>query len=575
MKGTRFLPRINKHVSKTLNSIYISKQPSKWIFVLLVIVHLLASSLTTIVATSHNSIVFLGNTIPIQVFAGAFSSLANLCIIFLVVFFRKYGFITAIAVLALQFPRLIVSIFLHHNMATIQGFFTNALAIVACIVIYLNKTEIEKYQSKFRHEAVTDTLTGLPNRFACTEVINNFIKNGFEFTLVSIDLNNFKSINDTMGHEIGDKVLIEIASRWKALMDSRQTKTIDFIARLGGDEFALVIMGYFDSNGIHNTINAYNAELKKTITIDNCDYFMGACFGCAEFPGDASSSTALFSCADAALHEIKRLNSSNCIMHYSSELLKTEQLLEIERKLRTALDNDDVLFYLQPQYDASHKLRGFEALARIKDTDGSFLRPDEFIPIAEKAGLIDRVDIQVFRKAAFFMRNVLKNSDKDVIMSVNISVRHLMKNNFMDEIKGIISSSGVPANHFEIEITESIMIDSAEKALKRIDEIKQMGFKIAIDDFGTGYSSLSYLNKFPADSLKIDKSFIDEMNSSDSSKQYVATIISIGHTLNLKVISEGVEEQDQLETLRSIGGDYIQGFIWGKPMPPEEAANLV
>lgn len=574
MKKGRFLPSKNKHISKTINSIYITKQPPKWTFVLLVVVHLFTSFLTTKAAISHDSIVFLGNTISVQVFAGVFSSLANVCIIFLVVFFRKYGFITAITVLALQFPRLIVSIFLHHNLATIQGFFTNALAIVACVVIYLNKTEIEKYQSKFRHEAVTDTLTGLPNRFACTEVINNFIKNGFEFSLVSIDLNNFKSVNDTMGHEIGDKMLIEIASRWKALMDSRQTKTIDFIARLGGDEFALVIMGYFDSSGIHNTINAYKAALEKTITIDDCDYFMTACFGCAEFPADAVNSTALFSCADAALHEIKRLNSSNCIMHYSDELLKTEQLLETERKLRTALDNDDVQFYLQPQYDASHKLRGFEALARIKDTDGSFLRPDDFIPVAEKAGLIDRVDIQVFRKAAFFMSDVLKKSG-NIIMSVNISVRHLMKNNFIDEIKGIISSSGVPASNFEIEITESIMIDSAEKALQRIDEIKKMGFKIAIDDFGTGYSSLSYLNKFPADSLKIDKSFIDEMNSSDSSKQYVATIISIGHTLNLKVISEGVEMQEQLETLRTIGGDYIQGFIWGKPMPPEEAAKLV
>ena len=463
MKKDRFLPSKNKHISKTINSIYITKQPPKWTFVLLVVVHLFTSFLTTQAAISHDSIVFLGNTIPVQAFAGVFSSLANVCIIFLVVFFRKYGFVTAITVLALQFPRLIVSIFLHHNLTTIQGFFTNALTIVACVVIYFNKTEIEKYQSKFRHEAVTDTLTGLPNRFACTEVINNFIKNGFEFSLVSIDLNNFKSVNDTMGHEIGDKMLIEIASRWKALMDSRQTKTIDFIARLGGDEFALVIMGYFDSNGIHNTINAYKAALEKTITIDDCDYFMTACFGCAEFPADAANSTALFSCADAALHEIKRLNSSNCIMHHSDELLKTEQLLETERKLRTALDNDDVQFYLQPQYDASHKLRGFEALARIKDTDGSFLRPDDFIPVAEKAGLIDRVDIQVFRKAAFFMSDVLKKSG-NIIMSVNISVRHLMKNNFMEEIKGIISSSGVPASNFEIEITESIMIDSAEKA---------------------------------------------------------------------------------------------------------------
>ena len=150
-----------------------------------------------------------------------------------------------------------------------------------------------------------------------------------------------------------------------------------------------------------------------------------------------------------------------------------------------------------------------------------------------------------------------------------------MKNNFMDEIREILEKSDLPPKNLEIEITESIMIDSIDKALEVIGEIKEIGIKIAIDDFGTGYSSLSYLNKFPADLLKVDKSFIDEMNSSESSRQYVATIISIGHIMNLDVISEGVEEPEQLETLREIGCDFIQGFIWGKPLPPEEAEKLV
>jgi EAL domain-containing protein (putative c-di-GMP-specific phosphodiesterase class I) len=150
-----------------------------------------------------------------------------------------------------------------------------------------------------------------------------------------------------------------------------------------------------------------------------------------------------------------------------------------------------------------------------------------------------------------------------------------MKNNFIEEIRDVITASKIPAKQLEIEITESIMIDSAEKALQRINEIKKMGIMVAIDDFGTGYSSLSYLNRLPANMLKIDKSFIDEMNSTESAKQYVAAIISIGHIFNLKVISEGVESLDQLEVLKSIGCDYIQGFIWGKPLTPEEASKLV
>ena len=575
MKKFKFFPSFSKNLDKSLTNLYFNRETPKWIFTAIILFYILVSFFLTKAARSHNVITLFGSNVPVSTFAGVFSSLANICIIFLVVFFRKTGLITALAILLLQFPILIFQFIANHNSASISGLFSNLLTIIACIIICVNKSVIEKYQGRFRYQAVTDSLTGLPNRFACKEFMRVFIKSGVDFAIVSIDLNNFKNINDIMGHEIGDKVLIEIAARWKALADSKQTQTGDFVARLGGDEFALVIMAFQDTNDIIDTINSYKEELEKPITIDDCDYFMSACFGCAQFPSDAHNVDALFSCADAALHEIKRQNSSNSILHFSSDLLKTEQNLEIERKIRAALNNDMILCYLQPQYDASHNLRGFEALARLQDTDGSFISPVEFIPVAEKADLIDLVDIQVFKKAAAFLKDILKTSDKDIIMSINVSVRHLMKNSFIAEIKNVINTSGIPANHFEIEITESIMIDSAEKALGRINEIKKMGMKIAIDDFGTGYSSLSYLNKIPADSLKIDKSFIDAMNSSDSSKQYVASIISIGHVLNFKVISEGVEMPEQLETLQNAGCDYIQGYFWGRPMPLEEAAKLI
>jgi len=209
----------------------------------------------------------------------------------------------------------------------------------------------------------------------------------------------------------------------------------------------------------------------------------------------------------------------------------------------------------------SHRLRGFEALARMKDENGNFISPGEFIPVAEKVGLIDKVDGTVFRKSMIFFGQLLRKSNIDMILSVNVSVRHMMKNDFIDEISSLLKISGVPANQLEIEITESIMIDSAEKALNCINDIRNMGIKIAIDDFGTGYSSLSYLSHFPANLLKIDKSFIDEMEKSDSSRQYVSAIISMGHIMGFDVISEGVEHPQQLETLRSIGCDFIQGFI--------------
>lgn len=220
-------------------------------------------------------------------------------------------------------------------------------------------------------------------------------------------------------------------------------------------------------------------------------------------------------------------------------------------------------------------MRGFEALARIKDSDGNFVSPGEFIPVAEKVGLIDKVDGMVFKKAAAFFSSLVKKSGLDLTLSLNASARHIMKNGFVDEIRELLENSSISPDQLEIEITESILIDSADKALQCINELRDMGVKLAIDDFGTGYSSLSYLNKIPANLLKIDKSFIDKINANESSKQYVAAIISIGHIMGLDVISEGVEDDEQIEALRSIGCDYVQGYVWGRPMMAEDAEKLV
>ena len=505
---------------------------------------------------------------------GVFSMLGNICVICLVMLFRKVGYFVSLAMLLFQFPMLVINTFVRHNYAGIPGFFTNILIIVAITIIFFANRKITRYQQSIRDQAVTDRLTGLPNRFACGELMQDYIKHNERFTVVSVDLNNFKSINDTMGHHAGDKVLKEIADRWKNLADSAKTGTVDFVARISGDEYLLIISEYGSETALEDSLNAYKAELEKKITIDDCDYYMTACFGYAQYPEHSDEYNTLFAYADSALHEVKKSGSGSRVLKFSQDLLHAEKTLEIERKIRTALNNNTIFFHLQPQYDMNHKLRGFEALARMKDDDGSFISPADFIPVAEKTGLIDRIDLRVFDLAAGFL-NDISGADSDLMLCVNVSVRHLMKNNFIEEMKKVLETHNIAPERIEVEITESIMIDSAEKALQRIDEIKQMGMKVAIDDFGTGYSSLSYLNSFPSDMLKIDKSFIDQMNLSDSSKQYVAMIISIGHVLDLKVISEGVESADQVEVLKKIGCDYIQGYVWGRPVPPEEASALV
>ncbi len=565
----------NSNIDKTLKNLSLNKEAPKSAFILLVLLYAIASFLTTRTSVMQGSIAIGGQMISYNSFTGVFSMLGYICIICLVMLFRRVGYIVSMAAIILQSPLMIINIFVRGNLHSLPGLFSSVLIIGAISIIHFTYKKVLNYQQSIREQAVTDRITGLPNRFACNELLTDLQRRGEPFVLVSVDLNDFKSINDTMGHDTGDQVLKEVARRWKELANSLSTETVDFVARNSGDEFLIVISEYPSVEEIENTINAYREVLEKKITIDDCDYYLTACFGYSFFPEDSDVIENIYLFSDAALHEVKKAGSGSRISRFTPDVLNFERTLEIERKIRTALNSDKIFFNLQPQYDINHNLRGFEALARMKDDDGSFISPTDFIPVAEKTGLVDRIDMRVFELSMEFLDKITRETGTEIMMSVNVSVRHLMKNTFIEDIKNILKAHNIAPERVEIEITESIMIDSAEKALQRINEIKAMGLKVAIDDFGTGYSSLSYLNNFPSDLLKIDKAFIDQMNMSESSKQYVAMIISIGHILHLKVISEGVESPDQVEVLKKIGCDYIQGFVWGKPMPPEEAGRLV
>ena len=565
----------NNRVDKTLRKLSLNREAPKSAFILLLILFFISMFLTSRIALSDETTYLFGIPFENKSFTGIFSMMGNICLICLAMLFRRTGYFTALAMLVLQFPLMYVNIIVRKNYSNIPGLFNNLLIILAITFIFFGNRKIQAYQNHIREQAVTDRLTGLPNRFACTELMQDLLWRTERFAVVSADLNNFKSINDTMGHDTGDNVLKEIARRWKDLANSLTTGTIDFVARITGDEFFIILTGYDSEEAVISTIEAYKEELEKKITIDDCDYYMTACFGYSMCPEDSDVIDNLFTFSDAALHEIKKTGSGSRVLRFSMDVLNSEDALEIERKIRSALTNGNIFYQLQPQYDMDHKLRGFEALARMNDDDGSFISPMDFIPVAEKTGLVDRIDMRVFELAVQFLDNVITETGADITLSANVSVRHLMKNNFIEDLKKVLDKYDVSPERIEIEITESIMIDSAEKALQRIDELKQLGMKVAIDDFGTGYSSLSYLNNFPTDMLKIDKSFIDNMSLNESSKQYVAMIISIGHTLDLKVISEGVESTAQVKVLKDIGCDYIQGYVWGRPMLPEDAYKLV
>lgn len=561
-------------LEKTLESLEVRRQASTGVFVLLLLMYLGAAMTVSLTAGSQKEIMIGSIPLSVYTFAGIFSSISNLCIIFMVIFCGKAGFIASIIVLALHIPMILMGILFRGNYTSLPGLFVDILTLIAAIVIFYNMRKLEHYQVRLREQATTDPLTGLPNAFACTELLDELIKHNTPFAATTININDFKSINDFMGFDMGNRVLLEIASRMKDIADMGLSGTLDFVSRINGDEFSLVIRDYGSEDDITDTLKTYQSSITEKINIDGYDFFINASFGYSIFPTDSAERDSLINYSVAAMKEIKRINGSERILRFSSEL-KAEDHLAIDNKVREALENDEVFFHLQPQYDISHDLRGFEVLARLKDTDGSMISPAEFIPSAERMGLIDSLDLAVYNKAASFFGDLIRETKASIMLSINASVKHMMKSDFVEEIRELMDNYHIPADQLEIEITESILIESAEKASAILGKIKDMGIKIAIDDFGTGYSSLSYLNSFPSDTLKIDKSFIDKMNSGASSQKYVEAIISLAHVMDFEVVAEGVEEPDQLETLRSINCDYIQGFIWGRPLPKEEARQLV
>ena len=547
----------------------------KWTMWIFLFVYLCLSVVVKITSMSQKMIVISGSVTQVSSITGIFASIQSAIVIFMTIFYKKKGFIISLVLVFLGFISLLITVIRFHVFSGLSGFFSSLVTLVTVTFLFIYNNRIEKYQKDISAQAVTDLLTGLPNRRAGVNLVNALAGKKEDFAVAIIDIRNFKNINDTLGHTAGNRVLVDIALRMRTIAESRATGTQDFVSRYGGDEFAVIIKGYHGKNELFNTVKTYCDAVSERIELGDFEYYASGRCGYAEFPNDSDNPELLFAHADSALFASKHSADSQ-ILKYTPEMsVSSEQTLEMERKIRKALEDDRIFFNLQPQYDIDHNLCGFEALARMKDADGSIVSPGAFIPVAEKVGIIDQVDGRVFRRSAEFFGAVIRETGcRNVTLSVNVSGLHLLKKNFIGEVRDIVTEYNIPADQLEIEITESVMVDS-EKALNRINEIKALGIKIAIDDFGTGYSSLSYLNSFPADVLKVDKSFIDSMNTSDSAKQYVSAIISIGHIMNFAVISEGVEQNDQLATLKAIGCDMIQGFIWGRPLSPDDAEKLV
>lgn len=525
-------------------------------------------------SNSSDVIFMFGHPIPLRSVTGAFSAVCNLCVVLMIVLYRAPGFYIAVTMLIAQLPMLFMNLF-HQNFSAISGIVTDIVIVLVSAYLFKYVNRSAQFQQRMRDQASTDRVTGIPNSFATNELMKYMIQRKEPFALAVIKFVNFGNINNTLGQDAGDEVLVQIAERMSRISESGSAGAKTFVATRKGNEFLLVVRDCYSERTGRMVIDHFATALSEKYVVEGCDFVLPTCIGYSMYPEDAENERSVFDYAYIAMEQARKTGSNRSVLRFADNMLNNDNSVEVERTIRHALDNGNVYYNLQPQFDMDHKLRGFEALARLRDEDGNVMSPVVFIPVAEKTGLVDLIDTRVLFSASKFVGEMVRKTGSDIVLSVNASVRHLLQAGFVDEIKRALDASGLPANQLEVEITESIMIESVDRALECINQITALGVRISIDDFGTGFSSLSYLNSIPSDVLKVDRSFIITMNSSEKSKQYVAAIIALGHIMNFKVVAEGVEDDEQIDTLRNIGCDYIQGFVWGKPMYPDEAAKLM
>jgi diguanylate cyclase (GGDEF)-like protein/PAS domain S-box-containing protein len=436
------------------------------------------------------------------------------------------------------------------------------------------ESKLLEQKNALDYQAHHDALTHLPNRSLLMDRIDQGIKraerSGTLLAIFFIDLDNFKKINDSLGHHIGDQLLIEVAQRLQKVVRSEDT-----LARLGGDEFMVVAecakQAQFSSRLAHDILNLFSVPF----LVEGHTLHVTASIGISFYPQDTHNAHDLLKFADAAMYKAKN-EGRNAYHYYSPEM--TRLLLErvtLEEELRRAIDKEEFMVYYQPQIDASSgSVTGVEALIRWNHPERGLVLPDTFIPLAEETGLVIDVDRWVMRTA---MQQVYAWRNEGIdpgLLSLNLSVKHLMSKGFVRLLEAEMHDIGFKPEWLELEITEREMMTNPEKSIERLNQLSDIGIAIAIDDFGTGYSSLSYLKQLPVDKLKIDRSFVRGVLNNKDDASITKAIIALANSLNLNVIAEGAETRGQVDFLVENGCKNIQGYFFGKPMRADKMKNM-
>ncbi|ASF45844.1 putative bifunctional diguanylate cyclase/phosphodiesterase [Methylovulum psychrotolerans] len=427
-----------------------------------------------------------------------------------------------------------------------------------------------------------DDLTGLVNRVVFFNRLNLFLKEVKHKTYFAviffIDLDRFKTVNDSLGHDAGNSLLKDTAVRLRAIM-----REDDVVARLSGDEFALLLLNQTSHEQALYSASMIAGEiihkLSEVYHIQSREVFIGASVGISMYPDDGTTAEVLLKHADIAMYEAKKQGRNNYQFYKKDYAAATQDRLLMELDLRKALEKNELQLYYQPQYyAASRTIFGAEVLIRWfqgSTKPPKMIPPDKFISIAEETGLIVEIGEWIMKVACLQMKKWLLADYPLKQVSVNVSARQFTDNNFLKSVEDALSQAKLDSKHLELEITESMLVGDIKQIELQLQRLKKMGIKIALDDFGTGYSSLSYLKSFPIDVLKIDQSFIREMTVESKDARLTSAIIEMGHSLGQKIIAEGVETEQQLEYLTHRGCDIIQGYFFSKPLPTQDMTNLL
>ncbi|WP_353409686.1 EAL domain-containing protein [Pseudoteredinibacter isoporae] len=436
-------------------------------------------------------------------------------------------------------------------------------------------SQIKKSEEMLYQLAHHDTLTGLPNRLLLNERLEQAMRYALRrerhVAVVFVDLDNFKFVNDGMGHAVGDKLLKQVAE-----ILSETVRADDTVARIGGDEFLLVLGDIQNPENVGYVAEKLLKKINSKVTVDGQDLRVSASMGVAVYPGDGEDKSTLIRNADAAMYRAKSSGKMN-FQFYTEELTKNAiERMSLEADLHDAISRQELHLHYQPQIDIRlGKVVAVEALIRWQHPRLGLISPDKFIPLAEEIGLIEDIGTWVLQEACTQFKQWRMAGFPIQTLAVNVSNRQLHKGNFPNVVHSILQSSELEAHHLELEITESMLLENPDFAVQQLKQLKELGVSIAIDDFGTGYSSLSYLKRLPIHKLKIDKSFIHDIGDDGDDNAITEAIIAMSERLSLGVIAEGVETENQRDFLLKNGCNNVQGFHYCKPLPVEEITSYM